>query len=70
MSSKWGKSLTKVTIAENVIRGVSASYGIIFIMHLSFWIFGPRGHLTDYLPTRRGQSWTFHSPPTYLILST
>ena len=21
--------------------------------------FGPRGHLTDYLPTLRGQSWTF-----------
>ena len=20
---------------------------------------GPRGHLTDYLPTLRGQSWTF-----------
>ena len=22
--------------------------------------FGPRGHLTDYLPTLRGQSWTFY----------
>ena len=22
-------------------------------------IFGPRGHLTDYLPTLRGQTWTF-----------
>ena len=21
--------------------------------------FGPRGHLTDYLPTLKGQSWTF-----------
>ena len=21
--------------------------------------FGPRGHLTEYLPTLRGQSWTF-----------
>ena len=21
--------------------------------------FGPRGHLTDYLPTSRGQLWTF-----------
>ena len=21
--------------------------------------FGPHGHLTDYLPTLRGQSWTF-----------
>ena len=21
--------------------------------------FGPRGHLTDYLPTLRGQTWTF-----------
>ena len=32
--------------------------------------FGPRGHLSDYLPTLRGQSWTFDWPPTYLIFST
>ena len=59
-SSKWEKSLTKVPIAQNVILAV----WLAFLMHLSFWIFGPRGHLTDYLPTWCGQSWTFHSPPT------
>ena len=28
------------------------------------------GHLTDHLPTLRGQLWTFDWPSTYLILST
>ena len=53
MSSKWEKSLTKFTIAKNVILGVWASYVIwdcFLYMHVSFWIFGPHGHLTDYLP--------------------
>ena len=34
--------------------------GCFSLMPLSFsFVFGPRGHLTDYLPTLRGQSWTF-----------
>ena len=92
-SSKKEKSLTKVTIAQNVILVVfiggkfifkknplqdlhsspntvistnerhciitdhltfklryNQNHPYVFIMYLSFWIFGPRGHLADYLP--------------------
>ena len=53
MSSKWGKILTKVTIAQNVILGGLASYvsyGIVFIMHLSAHS-GHSGHFTHHLLT-------------------
>ena len=40
----------------------------LFLKHtIDFLDFGPHGYYTDYLPTFRGQSWTFDWPPKYLL---
>ena len=43
---------------------------LMYLITAIFYLFCPRGHLWDYLPTSHGQSWTFNQPPTHLILST
>ena len=38
--------------------------------HFVLYFFCPHGHARDYLTILLGQSWTFHPPPTHLIMST